>query len=320
MNVTLYAICRNEEKNIEKFIETSKKFYHTIVVDTGSTDNTVQLLQDAGIEVHLHSQDRSEFDFAKARNQALSYVKTDWAFSLDFNEEVSDYYPEGLGAIESEFTAFRHMRYDETKGKEPTLSEESHIRFHRTQNYRWINAVHEIPMFISTDQFNVESTVDTTIKITKEIHKTIEKELFYLSICERELKKDSTNCYYLWFVFNHYFNTQNAQKALEFGQEYLNHSKPYFDTFRVPVFCRCSSLLLLSGNIQSAANYAFHSVSEAMNMGEPYLSQAFSYLFEFSKKLNNPNITIFATAFNSETLNSPERKEAIDKLIETSID
>ena len=56
MNITLYAICKNEEKNVEKFIETSKKFSHTVVVDTGSTDNTVQLLKDAGIEVYEHSQ------------------------------------------------------------------------------------------------------------------------------------------------------------------------------------------------------------------------------------------------------------------------
>jgi glycosyltransferase involved in cell wall biosynthesis len=81
MKVTLYAICKNEEKNINKFIENSKKFFHTIVVDTGSTDNTVQLLKDAGIEVYEHPQTREEFDFSVARNQALSYVKTDWAFS-----------------------------------------------------------------------------------------------------------------------------------------------------------------------------------------------------------------------------------------------
>jgi len=56
MNITLYAIAKNEEKNIEKFIENSKKFSHTVVVDTGSTDNTVQLLKDAGIEVHEHPQ------------------------------------------------------------------------------------------------------------------------------------------------------------------------------------------------------------------------------------------------------------------------
>jgi hypothetical protein len=56
-----------------------------------------------------------------------------------------------------------------------------------------------------------------------------------------------------------------------------------------------------------------------MNMGEPYLSQAFSYLTELSKKINNPNITIFATGFNPNTLELPERQQAIDKLFLTNL-
>jgi hypothetical protein len=52
-----------------------------------------------------------------------------------------------------------------------------------------------------------------------------------------------------------------------------------------------------------------------MNMGEPYLSQAFSHLNQVAKMLNNPNITIFATGFNSDTLQSPERTDAINKLM-----
>lgn len=320
MKITLYAIAKNEEKNIEKFLLNSKKFDDVIVVDTGSTDNTVQLLRDAGIKVYEHSQTREEFDFSVARNTALSYVETDWAFSLDFNEDVDEFFPEGFDAIESEFTAFRHLRFDDNGKNEPQQSTESHIRFHRTKNYIWVNAVHEVPTFRPTESYLNEVGVDTTIKITKAIHKTVDKELFYLSLCERELEKDSTNTYYLWFVFNHYFATQNSQKAIEYGQEYLNHSKPYFDTFRISVFCRCSFMLFAQQNIKLAANYAFHAVSEAMNLGEPYLSQAFSYLTEISIELNNPNITIFATGFNPNTLSAPERQGAIDKLFLTNLD
>lgn len=320
MNVTLYAIAKNEEKNIERFIENSKKFSHTVVVDTGSTDNTVQLLRDAGIEVYEHPQTRDEFDFSVARNQALSYVKTDWAFSLDFNEDVSDFFSENLDFVANELTCFKHLRFDDNGEGEPQQSNEVHVRFHRIKNYRWENAVHEMPVFVSTEEFPEEIAVDTTIKITKKINKSISKELFYFDICEREYKKDPTNWYYIWFIFNHYFKTQNTIKALEYGQEFLNVSKPYFDTFRIPVFIQCSILLLNSNNAQRAANYAFHSVSEAMNMGEPYLSQAFSYLTELSKKLNNPNITIFATAFNPQTLTSPERHQAIDKLFLTNLE
>lgn len=320
MKITLYAISKNEEKNIQKFIENSKKFSHTVVVDTGSTDNTVQLLRDAGIEVYEHPQTKEEFDFSVVRNQALSYVKTEWAFSLDFNEDVDEFFPEGFDAIEKEFTTFKHLRFDDNGNDEPQQSNEVHVRFHRTKNYKWQNAVHEIPTFVPTEEHPEEISVDTTIKITKKINKSLSKELFYLDICEREHKKDQSNWYYIWFIFNHYFNVKNYTKALEYGQEYLNVSKAYFDTFRILVLIKCSICLFELKDAYKAANYAFHAVSEAMNIGEPYLSQAFSHLNQVSKVLDNPNITVFATAFNPHTLQSPERTSAIDRLFLTNID
>lgn len=315
MNVTLYAICKNEEKNIEQFIKNSKKFYHTVVVDTGSTDNTVSLLRDAGIEVHEHPQNKEEFDFSVARNQALSYVKTDWAFSLDFNENIDDFSSEGFNVIEKEFTTFKHLRFDHNEKDEPKQSFEVHTRFHRKKNYEWQNAVHEIPTFVPTEDYPEEISVDTTIKITKKLKKSISKELFYLDICEREYQKDLNNWYYIWFIFNHYFNIENYPKALEFGQEFLNNSKAYFHPFRVKAFIKCSICLLKLNDYQKSANYSFHALSEAMNLGESYLSEAFIHLNQIGKFLNNPNIIIFATAFNSETLQSSERRDAIRSLI-----
>ena len=319
MKVTLYSICKNEEKNIENFLKNSKKFSHTIVVDTGSTDNTVKLLKEAGIEVYEHPQTKEEFDFSVARNTALSYVKTDWAFSLNFNEDVDDLFLDGLDTIENEFTKFNHLRFDKTEDDESKESFEVHTRFHRTKNYKWTNAVHEIPVFMSTEEYPEEVNVDTTIKITKKIHKTISKELFYLDICEREYKKDPSNWYYIWFIFNHYFMVSNYPKALEMGQEYLNISKAYFDTFRILAFIKCSICLIKLNDVSKGANYAFHAVSEAINLGEPYLSQAFMHLNQISKIVNNPNITIFATGFNSETLQSPERYQAIDDLYQSKL-
>ncbi len=320
MNVTLYSICKNEEKNVEKFIKSIEKFSNVVVVDTGSTDNTVQLLRNAGIEVYEHPQNREEFDFSIAKNKALSYVKTDWAFYLDFSEEVGEFFPDGFDVIAGDFTSFLHEQYIKTEDQDPILSNTKNIRFHRTKNYFWDGSVYESLSFIPTESHLNESFVDTSIKVTKDLHVTVDKKLFYLSICEREYKNNPENIRYLWYIFQHYVDVKNIEKSLSLGQEYLNLSKPYFDPIRIDVFIACSALYYKLQNIKSAANYSFHAVSEAMNIGGDILGKAFVNLMQLGKVTQNPNILVFASAFSPETLRLKERTDAIDKLFLNNID
>jgi glycosyltransferase involved in cell wall biosynthesis/predicted O-methyltransferase YrrM len=319
MKVTLYAICKNEEKNVEKFLKNAEKFDDVIVVDTGSTDNTVKLLQDAGIKVFEHPQTREEFDFSLARNTALSYVETDWCLSLDFNEDVSEFNPSGLSAIENEFTYFAHKRFDDKDG-DVVESSEVHIRFHRKDNYKWINAVHEHPTFVATENHPQESKVDTTVSITKKINKTVDKELFYLSICQRELEKDPKNWYYIWFTFNHFLSVNNQDLTLDYGQQFLTHTQAYFNSFRIKVFIDCSKILFAKGEVQKAANYLIHAVSESLMLGESFATVAFDNLFGFSKEIGNLDLAVFSSAFSEHLRTTPERSSAIKDLNRRNID
>jgi predicted O-methyltransferase YrrM len=313
MKVSLYSIAKNEEKNIEKFLKNAEKFDEVVVVDTGSIDNTVQLLRDAGITVYEHPQSRDEFDFSVARNQALSYATNDWCLSLDFNEDIDDYFADGLDQIEDQFSAFKHLRFDDKDGQ-IYPSNEVHIRFHRKENYKWVNAVHETPIFVATENFPKENVVDVTTKITKLINKSVDKELFYLSICERELKTNPTNWYYIWFVFNHHLTVKNYELALDYGQQFLTCTQAYFNSFRVKLFVECSKIFFQNGDIQRSANYLIHSVSESLMLGEPFAIESFQNLFGFSKEIGNLDLTVFSTAFIPELRESSARSEAIKEL------
>ena len=177
-----------------------------------------------------------------------------------------------------------------------------------------MNAVHETPTFVPTEEYLNEVAVDITIKITKNIQPSVDKQLFYLSICEREFEKNPTSVYYLWFIFKHYFEVKNIEKTIELGQEYLNLSKAYFDPSRIDVFIMTSIALINTKDIQRASNYAFHALSEAMNIGGDAMSKAFTHLLNIGRLTQNPNIIVFASGFNSETLTLPERIEAIQNL------
>lgn len=77
-------IVKDEEKNIEQALSWGKGIvYEQIVVDTGSTDRTVELAESMGAKVyHFQWID----DFAAAKNFAISKASGDWIAFLDADE------------------------------------------------------------------------------------------------------------------------------------------------------------------------------------------------------------------------------------------
>jgi len=59
-----------------------------VVVDTGSTDNTIGRARSLGAEVHKH---RWRDDFSVARNESLRHCRCDWIFVLDADEVVAEH-------------------------------------------------------------------------------------------------------------------------------------------------------------------------------------------------------------------------------------
>jgi glycosyltransferase involved in cell wall biosynthesis len=80
-------IVKNEEKNIERALTWGKKMVcEQIVVDTGSTDRTVEIAERMGAKVfHFEWID----DFSAAKNFALSKAEGNWIAFFDADEYVS---------------------------------------------------------------------------------------------------------------------------------------------------------------------------------------------------------------------------------------
>jgi glycosyltransferase involved in cell wall biosynthesis len=86
--VGLHLIAKNEAENIRTLFKSFEGCFDQIVlVDTGSTDDTVKIAKELGAQVH-------EFkwidDFSAARNFALSKLTTDYACWLDLDDELTD--------------------------------------------------------------------------------------------------------------------------------------------------------------------------------------------------------------------------------------
>ena len=64
--VTVYAICKNEEQNILKWYNSMKEADEIVVLDTGSTDNTIKLIQKNCPKIKLY-QDTKYYETINKR-------------------------------------------------------------------------------------------------------------------------------------------------------------------------------------------------------------------------------------------------------------
>ncbi len=88
-DITFIILTKNEAKNIEKCIQSAKLIAKRIVVvDSGSTDDTVALAEANGAEVYYHPWS----SYAGQFNWGLENcnITTEWVFRLDADERVTE--------------------------------------------------------------------------------------------------------------------------------------------------------------------------------------------------------------------------------------
>ncbi len=87
--ISACLIVKDEIDYIEKCLQSLKQYVDEIcVVDTGSTDGTIEILQK--YECSIYHFDWCD-DFAKARNFCLENAKHDWVLSIDADEHIREF-------------------------------------------------------------------------------------------------------------------------------------------------------------------------------------------------------------------------------------
>lgn len=85
--ICVYAICKNEEKYVDTWYNSVKEADKIFVLDTGSSDNTYNLLKDKD-KVIIKREVISPWRFDTARNRSLDMVDkdTDICVCIDLDE------------------------------------------------------------------------------------------------------------------------------------------------------------------------------------------------------------------------------------------
>ncbi|WP_368293959.1 glycosyltransferase [Dehalobacter sp. TBBPA1] len=95
MKLSIGMMVKNEEKNLERCLESLKPLLNAvsselIIVDTGSTDQTVEIAQKYTDKIYFHPW---ENDYSKMRNITVRYARGEWFMFVDADEELKGYEP-----------------------------------------------------------------------------------------------------------------------------------------------------------------------------------------------------------------------------------
>jgi len=83
--VSVYIITKNCEATLKETLASVADFAEIILVDSGSTDNTIEIAQEFNCKIYHQDW----LGFAKQKQLALSYCKSEWVLNLDGDEVVS---------------------------------------------------------------------------------------------------------------------------------------------------------------------------------------------------------------------------------------
>lgn len=170
--LSLCMIVRNEEDDLPGCLgDVAPLVDEIVIVDTGSTDRTVEVARELGARV---VESTWHDDFARARNEALTEARGRWILSLDADERLDYMNGHRLlrsirvadAATEEEILALAIVLESEV-GKEGSGIKTRHVFprvFRNLPEIRWKGALHEQVVHASTELMDRTRLTDVLVQ------------------------------------------------------------------------------------------------------------------------------------------------------------
>lgn len=142
MKIAVYAISKNEEQFVERFINSAADADSIVIADTGSTDNTANLAQELGASVYNIAVTPWRFDIARDAALVLVPRDIDVCISLDLDEVLEPGWRDEIERV-WEVGLTTRLRYKFDWGCGISFYYE---KIHARHGYHWHHPVHEYPV------------------------------------------------------------------------------------------------------------------------------------------------------------------------------
>ena len=203
--ICVYAICKNEEKFVERWVNSVKEADEIYVLDTGSMDNTVEELKKRGVIVSQKEINPWRFDVA--RNLSLDMVPNDAEICvcIDLDEVLEVGWRKKLEKIWN--IDINRLRYNynwSLDDKNNPIVNFYIEKIHTRNNYKWIHPVHEVLKYTGNGTERFITTDDITVNHYPDNNKSRSNYLPLLELSVKESPNNDRNMHYLGREYMYY--------------------------------------------------------------------------------------------------------------------
>lgn len=240
IRISACVIVKNEEKNMKKWLDNVKSIAdEIIVVDTGSSDQTKKIAQNADAEIFDYPW---QGNFAEAKNYALAQASGDWIVFLDadeyFSQDSQKNLRKYLNKIHGNYKIagiIAELYNIDVDDNNKIISKGHQMRvFRRDKNLQFTGAIHERIQNISgkkeTRIFLMQDFLIYHTGYSKNIIKSKMKR--NLEMIQAEIKKNGDNKRFYGYLMNIYRYFDNYEKAVYYGELAINNMQDN-DEFKV---------------------------------------------------------------------------------------
>ena len=273
MKVSVYAICKNEETFARRWMESMSEADEVVVLDTGSSDHTAEILQELGAKVTKDAIIPWRFDTARNRSLDLVSMDTDICVCTDLDEVfhpgwrklLEDAWQPGTGQA-----SYRYTWSFNSDGSEEVVFWCQKI--HARKNYRWTHPVHEVLTWVGPGAAKPIVTIDG---IQLDHHPDPNKSRGqYLPLLELSVKEDPDDDRNVHYLGREYFFYHRWEECIATLMHHLSMPTATWKDERSASMRYIAKSCLMLGDTQQARNWYLQAIAEAPHLREPYMDLA----------------------------------------------
>jgi tetratricopeptide (TPR) repeat protein len=270
--ICVYAICKDESKFVDAWMDSMGEADCVVVTDTGSADDTAEKLRSRGAVVFVEEIKPWRFD--AARNKSLEHVPEDADICVctDLDELFDKGWRECLeNAWQPDATNGKYLYNWSLKPDGSPDVQFTYFKVHARHGYEWAHPVHECLRFLGG---RPEKAVFIPGMVLNHHPDPAKSRGSYLPLLEMAVREEPDNDRMVYYLGREYMYKGQWEDCIRTLRQYLELPSAWWNEER----CAAMRWIAIShyrlGDTPQAYAWYYRAIAEAPHMREPYVECA----------------------------------------------